>query len=144
MRILAHCELGLVGNGMGFWVQVVALIQIVLLFLFELKPLLLLLLLLNLAHLDPEVEDVLDHGRLGHDSLLRWRGLWHVLRLGGFSMQEGHEDADLQHVHEFPVERLLEDVPEVVVGIQYFELVLVDQEGDSYTGLLDRVLVALG
>ena len=43
-------------------------------------------------------------------------------------MQKRDKDAHLKHVHEFSIESLLEYATEVVVTVENFKLVLVDQE----------------
>ena len=47
-------------------------------------------------------------------------------------MEEGHKDADLNHVHKLCVEGLPQDELIVISRVQDLLLVLVDQEGDCY------------
>ena len=50
--------------------------------------------------------------------------LWHVARLGSLTVQEGHKDANLQHVHKLFVERLIEHFSVGKAHIEDLTLVL--------------------
>ena len=46
-------------------------------------------------------------------------------------MEEWDKYANLKHIHEFSVECLLEHATEVIIVVENFKFVLIDQEGHS-------------
>ena len=97
----------------------------------KLDPLSLLLLPLGLAYFESEVEDVSYQVCLRHDVVFRRGCLWHILWFRCICMEKWDKYANLKHVHEFSVECLLEHATEVIIVVENFKFVLIDQEGYS-------------
>lgn len=86
-------------------------------------------LLLVDTDLEAIVEHISDQVCLRHRAFFDSGDLGHVLRLRRLDVQERHEDADLEHVHELSVESLVRHVVEVHrLVVQDLQLVLPDQE----------------
>ena len=74
-----------------------------------------------------------------HLSILRCWHYGHILWLWSLIVQERHEDAHLQHVHELLIEGLFEHLGICKITSQDLNLVLVDQECYSHAILLDAL-----
>jgi hypothetical protein len=97
-------------------------------------------LLLKRSHLASEIQDLANQLSLWNLVLFYWWGFRNILRFGRFNMQKWDKNANLEHIHKFSVECLLQNTCKFLIFVKNFLFVLDDQITNCYAIVLEKLI----
>jgi hypothetical protein len=97
-------------------------------------------LLLKWSYLASEIQDFANQLSLGDLILFYCLGFRNILRFGRFNMQKWNKNTNLEHIHKFSVECLLQYTCEFVIFVKNFLFVLDYQITNCYAIVLEKLI----